>query len=340
MSLVTKSTRLRCCQIAKARKPAWQRGDVPETRAQRDSWKVSADNERKFAVAFGAILSSLVTPQILADVEAAIRRGRTVDQIISVIPYFDANDPSTFPTWQEFARGTEGTYESVIEDSIERELKRLRDKLKGKTVKALEDDLGFAPGEIEIDPSVLRFIRSKSLERVVDMSEKEKERVRDILFHGLSIGASPSSMIDEISDTVGITVLQSQRLRKKVDNSILGGMTVLLAEKMRKRDAGRIRRSRAQTIARTETNDATTFSLTESWDRADEEGLMPPETKKQWVAFIGPRTSKQCIDLNNDIVGLKEDFSTTAGAGFTGPRPPAHANCRSTIVLVFPDDDE
>ena len=303
---------------------------------------MSADNERRFAAAFGAILSSLVTPKILADVEAAIRRGDSVDEIIAVIPYFDESDPSTFPMWQGFAKGTEKTYASVIEGSIALELQRLRDRLKSgaKTTKALEDDLGFDPGDIEIDPNVLRFIRGKSLTRVVDMSAKEMERVRDILLHGLGIGARPDSMIDEISDTVGLTVMQNQRLRKKVDNSILGGLSKILAEKMRKSDADRIRRSRAQTIARTETNDATTFSLTESWARADEEGLMPPGTKKQWVSFIdSTRTSEQCKDLNNNIVGLKEDFSTIAGGGFTGPRPPAHPNCRSTIVLVFDDDD-
>lgn len=328
MPLITKSTQRRCCQLAKAAKPAWQRGDVPETQAQRDSWKVSADNERKFAVAFGAILSSLVTPKILADVEAAIRKGGTVDQIIAVIPYFDKSDPSTFPMWKGFAKGTEKTYASVIEDSIARELKRLRDRLKSgaKTTKALEDDLGFDPGDIEIDPNVLLFIRTKSLERVVDMSGKESERVRDILSHGLGIGARPDSMIDEISDTVGLTVLQNQRLRKKADKAILGGMTKRLADKMRKSDAGRVRRSRAQTIARTETNDATSFSLTESWARADEEGLIPPGTKKQWVSFGDDRSSEECDDLSGQIVGLNEDFSTSAGQGFTGPRNPAHPN--------------
>ena len=319
---------VRARRIAKAKKPAWQRGVVPETQAQRDSWKVSADNEGKFAIAFEAILSNMVTPKILADIEAAIRRGDSVDKIIAVIPYFDLDDPSTFPMWKGFARGTEKTYASVIEDSIARELVRLRDRLKSgaKTTKALEDDLGFAPGDIEIDPNVLAFIRAKSLERVVDMSGKEQERVRDILSHGLGIGARPDSMIDEISDTVGLTVLQNQRLRKKTDTAIAGGMARALAEKIRKSDAGRVRRSRAQTIARTETNDATGFSLTESWARADKEGLIPPGTKKQWVNFSDDRSSEECEDLGGQIVGLNEDFSTSAGQGFTGPRNPAHPN--------------
>ena len=268
------------------------------------------------------------TPKIGADVEAAIRRGDSVDKIIAVIPYFDLADPATLPLWRGFARGTEKTYASVIEDSIARELVRLRDRLKSgaKTTKALEDDLGFSPGDIEIDPNVLAFIRGKSLERVVDMSAKEQERVRDILSHGLGIGARPASMIDEISDTVGLTVLQNQRLRKKTDTAIAGGMIRALAEKIRKSDAGRVRRSRAQTIARTETNNATTFSLTESWARAGKEGLIPPGTKKQWVAFSDDRSSEECDDLSGNIVGLNEDFSTSAGQGFTGARPPAHPN--------------
>lgn len=337
MPLITKSTRRRCC-LAKAKQPAWQRGDTPETQAQRDSWKVSADNERKFAAAFGAILGSLVTPKILEDTDEAIRRGDSVDEIIAVIPYFDEGDPSTWPRWKGFAKGTEKTYESVIEGSIDLELNRLIDRLGSgaKTTKAIEDDLGFNPGEIEVDPNVLLFIRTKSLERVVSMSDREEERVRDILLHGSSIGARPDSMIDEISDTVGITVLQNQRLRRKRDAAVLGGLSRVIADKVRKDDAGRVRRSRAQTIARTETNDATTFSLTESWKRAAKEGLMPPGTRKQWVAFSDDRSSEECEDLDGDIVGLNEDFSTSAGQGFSGPRPPAHPNCRSTIVLIFP----
>ena len=124
---------------------------------------------------------------------------------------------------------------------------------------------------------------------------------------------------------LGLTEKQSQRLRRKTDKAIADGMSKKMAAKMRAGDALRTRLVRAAAIARTETNDAMTFSLTESWSKATDEGLMPKGTKKKWVAFIDEeRTSDECKDLDGEEVGLNDDFSTSEGEGFTGPRPPAH----------------
>ena len=107
--------------------------------------------------------------------------------------------------------------------------------------------------------------------------------------------------------------------------------------KIRQDLAAGLRRQRARTIARTEANDAISRGLTESWKRAADAGLSPPGTKKRWVAMAGDdRISEICEDLDGQEVGLNENFSSGAGEGFTGEGPPAHPNCRSTMVLVFP----
>lgn len=49
----------------------------------------------------------------------------------------------------------------------------------------------------------------------------------------------------------------------------------------------------------------------------------------RWVSVLDSRTSEVCRDRHNNIY----DYDS-------GPLPPAHPNCRSTVVPVEPDDEE
>ena len=322
MPLVTKASR-------RVKKPAWQRGVNPPLKAQRDAQAIVANNEKKFSHAFRKVLRELLTPSMLRTIARAIRENDTVETMLDAMPFFDPEAPETVEIWEGFAVKTEKTYALVIEESAKNEF-----VARGWPTKVLKAELP----EIPVNPSVPDFIRLNALTRVVDMSNKERERIREILTAGLESGAHVTAMVREIEDTVGLTAFQSSQLRRRIDAAVAEGASRTTARKLMIDGAARVRSQRARAIARTETNAAMAFGLQDSWRQASDAGLMPTQTKKQWAAmpFEEGRSSEICQDLDGQEVGVEENFSSSVEPGFSGSGPPAHVNCRSTVILVFP----
>jgi ribosomal protein S13 len=294
--------------------------------AKRSADAIRDDNERKFASAFSAVLKQLVTPGMVKKIRSGLNSGKSPKAIVDSLPYFEVNDQKTWDQWMKFAKQTTAAYIEVVNDAIEQENRKrgwsLETLAKAKKKKAR----GRGPS----DPT-FKWVNKRSLSRVVDMSDKEKERVRGILTDGVRDGIHPSEMVLEIQATVGVTKKQAERIRRKVNRAIEDGMSRTRAKSLRSAEAVRTRGIRAKAIARTETNDALNFSLAESWREADEEGIVPPAAKKKWVAMMDsgkdgkPRTSEVCRYLNDQEVGLNENFSAPE-FGFEGPGPSAHPN--------------
>ena len=286
-----------------------------------------AAHEQKFTRAFNALLRELVTPEMLRTIERAIRANDSVDAAIAQIPYFDPDDPKTFAIWEGFALKIERVYTEVIDDAIQNENRKRGWKI--PTLKAEEPVL-------PVNAGAAHFVKVKSLTRVVDMSAKEAARVRSILVAGLEAGAHVTGMVDEIAATVGLTEIQTARLARKVQEARDLGMSASQAKQFRVAEATKIRMQRARAISRTETNDALARGLQDSWRQASDAGLMQPGAKKQWAAmpYDEKRSSDVCQELDGQEVGINEMFTSSEGS-FEGP--PAHPNCRSTLLLIFPE---
>jgi SPP1 gp7 family putative phage head morphogenesis protein len=87
--------------------------------------------------------------------------------------------------------------------------------------------------------------------------------------------------------------------------------------------------NRAEMIARTETNRAENQGKLKAFESS---GV---KYKKKWVATLDNRTSHICRRLNGKEVGMEENFDDK---DFTGPCPPAHVDCRSSLIFVTKDD--
>lgn len=84
--------------------------------------------------------------------------------------------------------------------------------------------------------------------------------------------------------------------------------------------------NRAKTIARTETNRIANNGRLEAYISGGVE-------KIKWVSSIDNRTTDICRELNGQVVKIGENFKLKNGEEISSP--PAHINCRSTIVPVF-----
>jgi SPP1 gp7 family putative phage head morphogenesis protein len=86
--------------------------------------------------------------------------------------------------------------------------------------------------------------------------------------------------------------------------------------------------NRAETIARTEMQRAGNYGRLNAYQEA---GV----GKIQWLAIIDDRTSEICKKLNGQTVKPGNLFKTTVnGKNIQVKAPPAHPNCRSTIVAL------
>lgn len=112
---------------------------------------------------------------------------------------------------------------------------------------------------------------------------------------------------------------------------------------IRERFGGQFARSRAATIARTETHGAMTFAQMETArEQLDQDGLM-----KQWVSVGDPRTRSHHKAVNGQKVGIEEKFVVPVGGiEYLMDRPadpnggPANViNCRCAVIFVYPEDD-
>jgi len=65
-----------------------------------------------------------------------------------------------------------------------------------------------------------------------------------------------------------------------------------------------------------------------SWMEADQQGLIPPNSKKRWLIAQDERTCPICSALNGEIVEWEKNFSNGK------LMPTAHPNCRCTAVLI------
>ena len=89
---------------------------------------------------------------------------------------------------------------------------------------------------------------------------------------------------------------------------------------------------RAELIARTEMQRAGNGGRLKSYKDSGVE-------KVQWLAMIDDRTSDICKNLNSDIVKVGSLFKTIVnGKQIAVQHPPAHPNCRSTIIAVVNED--
>ena len=130
--------------------------------------------------------------------------------------------------------------------------------------------------------------------------------------------------------TKGLTTRYANAVYNRADKLVRQNPKITAAELKRKSDryGGKLRRSRARTIARTELMRASNQGrLLGMLDAADQGLVDPVAAKKQWVTSRFD-VCPICVPLNGVTVGLKDSF------GGPGQAPPAHPNCRCTIRML------
>lgn len=198
----------------------------------------------------------------------------------------------------------------------------------------------------------VRWAESFAAELVVTITEETRQTIRVLVARAFSEGIPPRQLARLIlqSTTLGLTPRSANavlNLREAMARATEGqvvryGTSTTTAPKggfdderiarTTERYAQRLLGQRALTIARTETIRAARQGQQAIWGRGLVEGWVGRGSLQRWSAAPDERTCPICQALDGQEVGMLASFVTINGAVLDGP--PAHPNCRCSLVLV------
>ena len=129
------------------------------------------------------------------------------------------------------------------------------------------------------------------------------------------------SNIKDMTEEVG-NDLRAELERGIMEGEGLGKLTARVSKVFKKG------KNRAEMIARTETNRAQNQGKLQAMKSSGE------RYNKKWISEIDSRTSPICKRLDNQVVGMDENFKDRISQ-WSGPCPPSHVDCRSTVIFLL-----
>jgi hypothetical protein len=275
----------------------------------------------------------LAEPEVRRGLLAALG-GDSVEDAVRALPWFNLEDLSSRNRWTRYAGALQRAYAELVQEGGQASLNELDVPL-AFVVKAIGSDARGVP-VVPINPFSLEWIRRRTGDFIVETSKTQQQAVRSLILESFSEGRRPKDILEDIERTVGLTERETMAVVRRRQRAIDAGASASRADKIADRYASQLLRKRAKRIARTETIDAQSQGRNDAWQLAREEGLLPVETMREWVADVpgGGRTCPICVDLDGELAAIGESYhSNLIGAV---DRPTAHPHCRCTEILVFP----
>ena len=175
---------------------------------------------------------------------------------------------------------------------------------------------------LKIIPEVLKKILKKNYDEGIEQAEVQFGM--NFFEDSEKLGFLEKYTFDNIK---GMTDEIADKLRKELSQGLMNLESISQLQK-RVESVMDVGEERARMIARTETNRAKNMG---HLDGARQSGL---DVVKRWDAHLDNRTSAVCKALNGKEVPLDDKF-VYEGQEFDAP--PAHVNCRSTLIFIQKD---
>lgn len=307
-------------------RPKWQ-DVVPKTKAGRTAYEIAAKHEKKFAGAFRAAVSSLLSTQLPPGFKAAWD-SRSVPLMVSALPLFSKEKQAG--VYEQFRSSLASAYLAVIRESGKAEAESIKAKFGVKKAEGKE----FAEVAVAVNPRSVKWIQRQSLKLIKEgMTKEQGKTVRAIIKDNFSKGVRAEEVYSNIKQNIGLTSRDYQAVLNRRDLHERAGLPKAEVERLTSEYREQKFEERAERIARTETIAAQAEGRQETWTTMKEEGQLP-EVRRKWIAAPpGGKTCVLCYDeLDGQEVEIDEPYTTESGDTYDGP--PAHPQCRCTEVLV------
>ena len=173
--------------------------------------------------------------------------------------------------------------------------------------------------------------------RVTSISNQSRSVIRTMVATAISGRASNVRLARElVLSGLGLDRVRAGALARYHDllqaAVAAGDIDVDRAAGRLKRRSGRMVRSRAMTIARTEVRDARGYARQSAWNGLIKNKVIREnEWVKTWHTFHDAKTTDTCEHLHGQLTGVRGAFDDLQGKHVT--RPPRHANCRCSCSI-------
>lgn len=186
-----------------------------------------------------------------------------------------------------------------------------------------------------------KWITDQSSKLIVQITDDVRNNARTIVSNSYKQNLHPDAIKTKLGQAVGLNDRLAGAVSKRYDATFVAatkaGQSVedarARATEVADKYSDELIDYRGEMIARTEGKEAQSIAQEDSWDAAEEAGMMPDDTQKEWITLFDERTSEECKAMNGQVVPLDEDFDSEDIGNVE--RPPLHPNCRCTIGLVF-----
>ena len=190
------------------------------------------------------------------------------------------------------------------------------------------------------NPNSLAFAQRRSAELVTSIDAMTRDSIRRAIIDAFNEQLDYRATARRIKNVVGlhprwaeaVTNFEKKEFARLVRSGIKEETARARSIERATRYADSLKSKRATMIARTEIQIAQNEGRQEGWNQAAKEGYVDVESQKMWVIAQDERTCPICLELDGEIVGWNEVFSS-------GHETPGrvHPNCRCTMVIIPPE---
>ena len=190
------------------------------------------------------------------------------------------------------------------------------------------------------NPNSLAFAQRRAAELVTSIDAMTRDSIRRAIIDAFNEQLDYRATARRIKNVVGlhprwaeaVTNFEKKEFARLVRSGIKEETARARSIERATRYADSLKSKRATMIARTEIQIAQNEGRQEGWNQAAKEGYVDVESQKMWVIAQDERTCPICTELDGEIVGWNETFSS-------GHETPGrvHPNCRCTMVIIPPE---
>lgn len=178
-----------------------------------------------------------------------------------------------------------------------------------------------------------RWIDSRGAELVVAISDNQRRALQETIRHfSLTEPVPPDELGRMLRPIVGLTPRQAQAVRAYRSRLVEQGLPRRRVLHLTGNYGLRLRRLRAETIARTEMAYAFNYGGFHAMQAAQERGDFTGEVVKEWATADDERVCDFCGPMDGQVLNLAEVYPAVTSRVPVTYVPPAHPRCRCSVV--------
>lgn len=196
-----------------------------------------------------------------------------------------------------------------------------------------------------IDERAVIYAQERVGKLIVEITDQMRETVRETIALAQGGEMTYQQAALRLQSTIPLTTRDAGAVNKFIDKQfnrfIRDGLSqakaTVKAQNMGANYAAKLLTSRTKTIARTEIIDASMSGRYIGWEAGVTAGYISNDSVKEWIAE--PDACPICSALDGKLIGWNQEWQFPEGvsAGSTNRMPPAHPNCRCSVVILPPD---